>query len=175
MPLNTSCMLRVYFKLSKDLTAGCEIAINSNAACHLSKMKYSASDFWMVMINLILPVPPFFLSLFLSLFLIFIMQVNLKNEKQIFWPSFTEHVSFWIHSQLLNIWPCKTHSSVIMFSKCFCYKSFETQPADVSQSVLSPLYHIMIHFSIWAGYMSLSVTFFSVFLLWFVYLFVLLG
>lgn len=38
-------MLRVHCKLGNDLTAGCKIAINYNAACHLSKMKYIASDF----------------------------------------------------------------------------------------------------------------------------------
>lgn len=45
LPLNASCVSRVYFKLGNDLSAGCKIAINFNAACHLSKMKYFSKGF----------------------------------------------------------------------------------------------------------------------------------
>lgn len=142
-------MLQVYFKLGNDLTAGCKIAINCNAACHLSEMKYSTNDFWMVMIDLN---PPVALSFFCFFKNFFIMQVNLQNEKKNI-LAFIHRALFILDSlPTLDIWPCKTHSSVIMLSKYFCYKSVIWNNQLMCHSHVFPLslsYHV-IHLNIWA-------------------------
>lgn len=66
VPLNALYMLQVYFKLGDVLTAGCKMAINSNAACHLLRWNAPQGIFeWWWSIDLILCVLPFFLSVFL--------------------------------------------------------------------------------------------------------------
>lgn len=88
-------------------------------------------------VDLILPVPR-------SFFLIFIMQVDLKME--------TKNMLAFIHEALfildslptLDIWPWKTHGSVIMLSKCFCYESviLNTTSSCVTLSSYPSLCHM---------------------------------
>lgn len=94
------------------------------------------------------------------------MQVNLQDGK-LFWPSSSASHFGRIHSQLLDKWPCKTHSSVIMLSKCFfffvtCQWSVLTRSCSaVSRFVTVFLFHVrrLMWAYLIAGYVSLiSVT-----------------
>lgn len=115
-----------------DLNAGCEIAINCNAACLLSKMKHFKPDFfffffpiWVIMND----------DTFLSH--LFYASESSKCKKYFGLFSFpSDCFSFWTHSRRL-VYGLVKHTVVWWCNPNVFVTPSETQPADVSLFPLS--------------------------------------